>query len=113
MNFDLDKQRHQFGALLVLFILVYSGTADEPRKSLEEVNEVYSDYYDENCVSPDDEYLIYHGNANDDDAPQICETVDELRSEYTNSFIFRYAIILLAAVIAYISFSDDDSEDGG
>ncbi len=103
MNFDLDKQRHQFGALLVLFILVYSGTADEPRKSLEEVNEVYSDYYDENCDVP--------SNANDDDAPQICETVDELRSEYTNSFIFRIAIMLLAAVIAYISFSDDDLED--
>ena len=103
MNFDLDKQRHQFGVLLVLFILVYSGTANEPRKSLKELNEIYSDYYDENCENP--------SSSNDDDAPQLCETVDELRSEYTNSFIFRFAIMLLAAAIAYISFSDDDSED--
>ena len=103
MNFDLDKQRHQFGVLLVLFILVYSGTANEPRKELKELNEMYSDYYDENCDNP--------SSADDDDAPQICETVDELRSEFTNSFIFRIAIMLLAAVIAYISFSDDDLED--
>ena len=102
MNFDLDKQRHQFGVLLVLFILVYSGTANEPRKELKELNEMYSDYYDENCDNP---------SSADDDAPQICETVDELRSELTNSFIFRIAIMLLAAVIAYISFSDDDLED--
>ncbi len=102
MNFDLDKQRHQFGVLLVLFILVYSGTANEPRKELKELNEMYSDYYDENCDNP---------SSADDDALQICETVDELRSELTNSFIFRIAIMLLAAVIAYISFSDDDLED--
>ena len=103
MNFDLDKQRHQFGVLLVLFILVYSGTANEPRKSLKELNEIYSDYYDENCDNL--------SSANDDDVPQICETVDELRSEYTYSFIFRFAIMLLVAVIAYISFSDEDLED--
>tara|TARA_B100000929_G_scaffold247127_1_gene205766 strand:- start:1055 stop:1372 length:318 start_codon:yes stop_codon:yes gene_type:complete len=105
MNFDLDKQRHQFGVLLVLFILVYSGTADEPRKSLEEFDEVYSDYYDENCENTT--------SSDDDDAPQLCETISEFRSENTTSFIFRYGIMVLAAVFAYISFSDDDSEDGG
>jgi hypothetical protein len=105
MNFNLDKQRHQFGVLLVLFILVYSGTADEPRKLLDELNEVYSDYYNENCISG--------VNSTDDDAPQICESVNELRSEYTTSYIFRYGIMVLAAAIVYISFSDDDSEDGG
>jgi hypothetical protein len=104
MNFNLDKQRHQFGVLLILFILVYSSTANEPRRAYKEIEE--NEIYNQNCKFGEEVSL-------NDDVREYCETMDEMRGEFTISYFFRCGILLLAAAIAYISFSDDNSEDGG
>ena len=103
MNFNLDKQRHQFGVLLVLFILVYSSTAAEPRKAKSDLDSAWPDANSEFDCRP--------GSSPNGLDPDECITVVELKDEYTVSYLFRCAILLFAAVIAYLSFSDDDSED--
>jgi len=103
MNFNFDKQRHQFGVLLVLFILVYSSTADEPRKAKNDLDSVFPD--------ANSEFDCRQGSSPNGLDPDECIAVVELKNEYTVSYLFRCAILLFAAVIAYLSFSDDDSED--
>ena len=103
MNFNLDKQRHQFGVLLVLFILVYSSTADEPRKAKSDLDSVWPD--------ANSEFDCRQGDSPNGLDPDECIAIVELKNEYTVSYLFRCAILLFAAVIAYLSFSDDDSED--
>ena len=100
MNFDLDKQRHQFGVLLVLFILVYSSTAYEPRQMYLSIDE--SEVYQQNCTLGD--------VSLNDEIQEYCEEFDELKHEYTISYFFRCGILLLVAAFAYISFSGEDSE---
>ena len=100
MNFNLNKQRHQFGVLLVLFILVYSSTADEPRKAKNDLDSAWPDVNSERDCDRD------YGLDEDE-----CIALVELKNEYSVSYLFRCAILLFAAVIAYYSFSNDDSED--
>jgi len=101
MNFDLNQQRHQFGVLLVLFLLVYSVTANEPRMAIQEI-EQYS-IYDENCKFGDEVTL-------NDDVRDYCDMMDDEINQLTNSYIFRCGIMLFAGVIAVIAFLGD-SED--
>jgi len=67
MIFDLSNQRHQFGVLLVLFILVYSSTANEPRKAIQVIEE--SQIYDQNCNFGEEITL-------NDDVREYCEMMD-------------------------------------
>ena len=108
MNFDLDKQRHQFGVLLVLFILVYSSIADEPRKGKNELDSRWPDVNIERDCAYQNAWEAQYGLDEDE-----CIAIVELKNEYTVSYFFRCTILLFAALFAYISFSDDDSEDNG
>ena len=103
MIFDLSNQRHQFGVLLVLFILVYSSTANEPRKAIQVIEE--SQIYDQNCNFGEEITL-------NDDVREYCEMMDNEIEEYTISYSFRCGIMAFAGVIAIMSFLDK-SEDGG
>ena len=108
MNFNLDKQRHQFGVLLVLFILVYSSTADEPRKAKNELDSAWPNVNIERDCDREYSWSLTYGLGEDG-----CIAIVELKDEYTVSYFYRCTILLFAALFAYISFSDDDSEDGG
>ena len=106
MNFNLNKQRHQFGVLLVLFILVYSSTADEPRKAKNDLDSAWPDVNLERDCDREYSWQTQYGLDEDE-----CIAIVELKNEYSVSYLFRCAILLFAAVIAYYSFSNDDSED--
>ncbi len=104
MNFDLDKQRHQFGVLLILFILVYSSTVDEPRKDLEQFDLNYAEYYENQCAN---RLPQYQGDSD------TCEFIEDQREQLRKTHYFGIGILVFSATISYLCFSDDDDLEGG